>query len=137
MEPEQNTVNPAAAKTAGRTPRRTKAEQGNATANRTQEYRAAILDAYDAKTLEQVLHKLGELAIKGDLTAIKIYLEYTCVKPNQALELQSPEGEAPASIDPKQAFDAIFSALRPFPGEVRAAIAAQIGALSTDVPANG
>jgi hypothetical protein len=66
---------------------------GSPIAKRMHEFRRALLDAGDIETLQALFRRLAELGLAGDTTAARLYLEYCCGKPVQALELSGPEGE--------------------------------------------
>jgi hypothetical protein len=76
-----------------------KIASGNLNAKKMHEYRQALLEAGDVATLAGIFRKLGELAMAGDTTAAKIYIEYLCGRPIQALELSGPDSE-PLGINP-------------------------------------
>jgi hypothetical protein len=59
---------------------------GNPFARRTAAFRKAAAEAVSDETVTAVMHKLAELALAGDLAAIKLFLAYTVGKPAPAVD---------------------------------------------------
>lgn len=60
---------------------------GNPTFKRMLAYREAVAKAATPEKVEEATLKLIEVALSGDVPAIKLLLEYTCGKPKQEVEL--------------------------------------------------
>jgi hypothetical protein len=76
----------------GRFTLRNQFSQGNAIAKRTRELRQAIFEAVSPEQVKAVITKLAELAADGDAVAARLFLEYTCGRPAQSVELSGPDG---------------------------------------------
>src|SRR6478736_3466137 len=70
-----------------------KAALGNPNNRRMHELRAALLDAATPEQTAAIIRKMGEQAAAGDVPSARVYLDYVCGKPVQALELSGPDGE--------------------------------------------
>jgi hypothetical protein len=64
-----------------------KAGQGNVNNKRMSRLRTALLAAASPEQVQQVIRKLGEQAIAGDVAAARVYLDHVVGKPPQAIEL--------------------------------------------------
>jgi hypothetical protein len=69
--------------------------RGSPVAKRMHEFRQAILQAGEAETLQGIFRKLGEMALAGDTTAAKLYIEYLAGRPVQPIQVSVPEVDAP------------------------------------------
>jgi hypothetical protein len=110
---------------------------GNANARKMYELRQALLEAATAEQVRAVTAKLYELALgEGDVQAAKIFLEFTCGKPVQALEV-SGLGGAPLGVTVQQLRAVILEAVGDVPGaQVRVAHALRALARPGEVPAD-
>lgn len=75
-----------------------KAAAGHTGPRRQTELRRAFLDAASPERVKEVEASLFELAVGGDTTAARIWLEHAIGRPTQALELSGPEG-GPLGLD--------------------------------------
>ena len=89
-----------------------------------QELRQAVLDAVTFDQVKAVINKLAEQAGNGDVSAARVFLEHTCGKPPQALELSGPDGES-LGLDPAGLMPTILVALAEHP-EAKIAVAAAL-----------
>ena len=64
-----------------------KLSRGNPIHRKMHVMRRALLEAADTQSVKDVFKKLFELAMAGDVMAIRLYLEYCCGKPHQIIEL--------------------------------------------------
>lgn len=97
---------------------------------RSQVLRVKLLEAISEEKVEQVAEKLSEAAVGGNMTAIKLFLEYAAGRPAQAREV-SARDPRPASVDWEQARSIILEALSTHP-EVKIELAAALDAMSHD-----
>jgi hypothetical protein len=104
--------------------------KGNPQARRMAEIRQALLDAAAPEKAAEVIRKMGDMAVDGDTTAARIYLEYTAGKPIQALELSGPDGE-PLAVDWSRLTTVILGAVGDDP-KARASIARALRGLTHD-----
>lgn len=105
--------------------------KGNTIAQRTRELRRAIFDAVETGDVEQVIKKLLEDAKGGDTVAAKLFLEYTCGRPSQSIEVTGKDGEPIGGPDLSVLIGSVMAALAPFP-EARFAVAASLYRTRTD-----
>lgn len=97
--------------------------RGNPNARKAYELRKAVLDSIDPATAAEILLKMGELAIAGDTTAARVWLEYTVGKPAQTIELSGVDGES-LGVDWSKLQPVILGALSHFPeAKVQVALA--------------
>src|SRR5215471_5564046 len=68
--------------------------KGNAGNARMKELRRALIDCVTPEKVREVEASLYKLAIGGDTTAIKIWLDHVVGRPVQAVELAGPDGTA-------------------------------------------
>jgi hypothetical protein len=95
------------------------------------ELRQALLDAADPAAVARVGRKLAELAEAGDVQAAKVFLEYACGRPAQAVELSGPDGE-PLGVDWSRLQGVLLEALGRFP-EAKEVVAVALKGLADDV----
>ena len=106
---------------------------GNLLAQRTREMRESIFDCVTADQVKAVVKKMGEQAVDdGDVAAARVFLEYTCGKPAQSVELSGADG-GPLGIDVASVSRIIMVALAEYP-EARFRVAS---ALREVAKANG
>jgi hypothetical protein len=98
---------------------------GNSIAQRTRELRRAIFDAVQAGDVEQVIRKLMEQAKAGDTASAKLFLEFTCGRPSQSVEVTGRDGEPLGGPDLSMVISSVMAALAPFP-DARVALAASL-----------
>jgi hypothetical protein len=84
--------------------------------------RRALLECGTEEKVREVEAKLHELAVGGDVAAIRTWLEYLTGKPVQALEVTGPDGTA---LGVEVLITAVLAALAPYP-EARLAVAAKL-----------
>jgi hypothetical protein len=65
--------------------------KGNLGNKRMAELRRALLDSATPDRVKAVAEALYEMAVGGDVSAAKVWLEFTVGKPVQAVELSTPE----------------------------------------------
>jgi hypothetical protein len=94
--------------------------RGSPVAKRMHDFRRSMLDAGDAETLQGIFRKIGELALGGDLSAAKLYIEHLVGRPVQAVELTGADDED--GIDLNTLTQIIVAALEPWP-EARPVVA--------------
>jgi predicted ArsR family transcriptional regulator len=90
------------------------------------EHRDALLNAATPDRIKTVADKLAELAADGDVQAAKVWLEYTCGRPAQALELSGPGDEPLTSLDVGVLVAILVDVLRPYGEDAVHAAAAQL-----------
>lgn len=92
--------------------------------------RAKLLDTISESTIEQVASSLAEMAVGGNLSAIKLLLEYAAGRPAQAREVVVPDREPPGlSLEQLQAV--LLGALSPHP-QAKIDLAASLDAMARD-----
>jgi hypothetical protein len=97
--------------------------KGNPNTRRAHELRAAVLSATTEIDVVEVVAKLKELALGGDVAAAKTYLDHILGRPAQAVEVSGPDGES-LGITIEQIKTAILLAVGPDPqARARAATA--------------
>jgi hypothetical protein len=79
---------------AGRFLQGNKYSRGSPIAKKMHAFRNALLEATDPETIQRVIRKMGELGAEGDTVAAKIFLEFTCGKPTQHVELIGVDGSS-------------------------------------------
>jgi hypothetical protein len=84
--------------------------------------RKAIMQATSPEDVQRVWKSLYDLALGGDVTAMRLYLEYAAGKPKESLVIEGPEG-GPVKIEALLAV--VLAALTPYP-EARTAVAHQL-----------
>lgn len=99
--------------------------RGNSIAMRTREMRRAIFSAVEAADVEAVIRQLMGQAKTGDIPAAKLFLEFTCGRPSQSLEITGKDGEPLGAPDLSIVIASVMTALAPFP-EARFAVAASL-----------
>jgi hypothetical protein len=68
--------------------------QGNLGNKRMKELRRALLECATEEKVKAVEESLHELAVGGDVAAAKVWLDHTCGRPVQAVEIGGPDGQA-------------------------------------------
>jgi hypothetical protein len=96
--------------------------KGNAGNRRQRELRAALMEAATPEKVRAVEATLHELAVGGDTTACKVWLDHVVGRPVQAVELSGPDGTASGV---EVLMTAVLAALSPYP-EARLAVAAKL-----------
>jgi hypothetical protein len=104
--------------------------RGNPQNRRVAEFRQSLLDATDSDTVVRVGKTLSDLAVAGDVTAAKVWLEFVIGKPPQAVELSGPDGE-PLGVDWERLQATLLGALGRFP-EAKVAVAVALRGLAVD-----
>jgi hypothetical protein len=82
-----------------------KLSRGNPIHRKMHIMRRALLEAVDTHSVKDVFKKLFELAMAGDIIAIRLYLEYCCGKPHKSIELDFSErsmGRSQQDLDQAQ-----------------------------------
>ena len=105
--------------------------KGNPLARRSHELRKALVESADADAVREVGRKLKEFALEGDVSAAKLWLEYTVGKPVQAVEVSGPDGE-PLGVDWGRLQNVLLGALASFP-EAKIQVAMALKGLVNDV----
>jgi hypothetical protein len=59
----------------------------NATARRIAELRRMLVECTTEEQIKAAFHRLYELGMDGDVAALKLFLEYTCGRPPQGIEV--------------------------------------------------
>jgi hypothetical protein len=78
----------------GRFAPRNAISQGNLGNKRMKALRRALLDCATEEKIKAVEKALYDLAIGGDVTAAKVWLDHVIGRPLQAVELSGPDGQA-------------------------------------------
>jgi hypothetical protein len=104
--------------------------QGNPNAKRMYELRRSLLESATPRDIQAVAAKLVELAKDGDVAAAKIWLEFTCGKATQPIEVSGPDGEP---LGASVVLSAIMVALKDDPS-ARLKVAAAFRKLSLTGP---
>src|SRR5215472_2385489 len=68
--------------------------KGNSIARRMHDLRQTILDATTAEQVAEVWDAVRKLALGGDVSAARLYIEQTIGQPVRAIELSGPDGTA-------------------------------------------
>ncbi len=89
---------------------------GNPGNKRMAELRLALLDSTTPEQVKELIAALHRMAIGGDVSAAKVWLEFTIGKPVQAVEVSGPDG---GTIDFNALGDALVAA---FGGDMEARI---------------
>ncbi len=92
----------------------TKSARSSPAARRSQVLRLKLLESIAEPTVEKVTKKLGELAENGNLTAIKLLLEYAAGRPAQAREVSGRDPK-PSGLSWGQVRSIILAALSMHP----------------------
>jgi hypothetical protein len=110
--------------------------KGNSIARRMHDLRQTILDATTAEQVAEVWDAVRKLALGGDVSAARLYIEQTIGQPAKAIELSGPDG---AALDLPSVVTTIMIALGDEP-EARIKVAAafhQLGRARDELPRLG
>jgi hypothetical protein len=105
---------------------------GNLIARRTRELRQAIFEAVTSEQVKTVIGKLADMACEGDAVAARLFLEYTCGRPTQSVELSGVDG---GPLDVQGFMVKIMAALSEYP-EARFKVAAVLHESNADSQPN-
>jgi hypothetical protein len=105
-----------------------RAASGNPNTKRMHDLRRSILDATTPEAVLAVMAKLLDLAKEGDVTAARVWLEYTIGKPSQAIEITT--GDDSLKVDVQNLTTVVLGALANHP-EAKIAVAAALRANRT------
>ena len=104
---------------------------GNLLAQRTREMRQSIFDAVGPDQVRAVIATMANQAADGDVAAARVFLEYTCGKPAQSIELSGPDG-GPLGVDVHSVTAVIMMALADDPAARFKVAKALRGAVQVD-----
>jgi hypothetical protein len=90
--------------------------RGHSGPRRTTELRKAYQDAITPEKIGEVEQSLYELALGGDVAAIRVWLEFAIGKPRQQVEVSGPDGE------PLGVADVVAVIMQAFPDDVKARV---------------
>jgi hypothetical protein len=109
--------------------------RGNAGNTQPKSYRRALMECATPQKVAEVEAVLFRLAVEGDITAVKCWLDHMCGRPPQALEVSGMEGR---TLGMEAVTAAVMAALAEFP-EARAAVANRLAAIegAKHVPDDG
>src|SRR5262249_13404362 len=106
--------------------------RGNPIARRMFALRRVLLQSVTREDIEAAGQKLAELAVGGDVQALRLLFEYPVGRPVQRVEWAGPDGE-PLAFDFGQLALELVGVLNNFP-EARGLVAAKLRALARGEP---